>query len=135
MSKILYTKEEVEYLKRNKHVDCCSSKSVTYSTAFKEKAVGLYENEGLTPREIFEDEGFDLSVLGSAKATECLRRWRKTVSKKGIGSLVDTRGTKGGRRKSKNLSNEDQIEYLETQIEYLKAENAFLARLRAKRAE
>jgi hypothetical protein len=43
------------------------------------------------------------------------------------------RGHGGGRPKTKNLSDKEKIEYLETKVAYLKAENDFLAKLRAQR--
>ncbi len=50
--------------------------------------------------------------------------------------LAETRGKgSSGRPRTKNLSDTDKIKRLETQVAYLKAENDFLAKLRAKRAE
>ena len=63
----------------------------------------------------------------------------KIKEKKELSSLdegfIESRGRAGGRIKTKNLSDADKIKRLEAQVAYLKAENDFLAKLRAKRAE
>lgn len=120
----------------NKCVVNCSERSVTYRTNFKEYAVRLYE-QGLTSTEIFKQAGFNLDVIGRDQPAECLRRWRKIVKKKGVEGLAESRGEngRGGRPKTKSLSREERIERLETENAYLKAENAFLAKLRAARRE
>ena len=62
--------------------------------------------------------------------------WNKIFRLKGGAKLkVETRGRGGGRPKTKHLGGEEKIKYLEAQVAYLKAENDFLAKLRAKRAE
>lgn len=132
MSKKIYTKEEQEILQSNKYVVRCTDRSVTYSMNFKKLAIDKYKHDGLLYNEIFEDAGFDLRMLGKGKAKNCLSRWRRSVAIKGLKGLEDTRG-KHGRPKSNFVSNKERIEYLETENAYLKAKNAFLVELRAKR--
>lgn len=137
MSKRIFTKEEIERLLSNPHVANCGERSVTYSQEFKMDALSLYD-QGLTSTEIFTQAGLSLDLIGKDQPQECLGRWRRIVKKKGIEGLAESRGQNakgGGRPKIKGVSDADRIEYLETQIAYLKAENAFLAKLRAKRRE
>lgn len=136
MNEPRFTTEEVDELLVNPNVQSCSEYSITYSQHFKECAVLLYE-QGLTSKEIFKQAGLDLEVIGQDHPKDCLKRWRKIVREKGVGGLAESRGEngKGGGSKTKDVSDVDKIEYLETQIAYLKAENAFLAKLRAKRRE
>jgi len=136
MSKRIFTQEEIEYLLGNVNVAKCSNRSITYTTEFKVKAIELYE-QGFMSTEIFNQAGFDLHLIGKDQPTQCLGRWRRIVKKKGIGGLTESRGEhgKGGRPKTKDVSEADRIEYLEAQVAYLKAENDFLAKLRAKRRE
>lgn len=133
MSKRIFTKEEIDGLFNNVNVASCSERYITYTPDFKKRSVVLYE-QGRTSTEIFIQAGFDLHLIGKKQPKECLNRWRKIVKRKGIEGLVES-GNKGGRPKTKGVSDADRIEYLETQIAYLKAENAFLAKLRAKRRE
>ena len=100
-------------------------------------AVKQYNEEGLTSREIFRQAGFDLNMVGRDTPKSCLKRWNRTYKKKGlVGLQTETRGGGGGRRpKTKKMTGQDRIEYLEAEVAYLRAENDFLIELRAKRAE
>lgn len=138
MYKNMFTQEQIETLLKNKNVLRCSSKSITYHPDFKTRAIRLYYDDGLPPSEIFTEAGFDLAVIGAKTPKDCLRRWRKTVEIKGITGLSEDGrgGTKGGGwPKTKNLTNRERIEYLEAKVAYLKAENDFLAKLRAAKKE
>jgi hypothetical protein len=135
MSKIRYTQEQIKKLLKNKNVSKCSEKSISYNKSFKIEAVHQYNDEGLCSREIFEKAGFDLNVIGKGKAKDCLQDWNKIFRIKGSeGLLNEKRGRDGGRSKTKWKTEAERIEYLEAQVAYLKAENDFLAKLRAKRA-
>jgi len=133
----MLTQEQINELLKNKNVCKCSSKSITYSKEFKLGAVKKYFEEGLSPNEIFRDEGFNLNIIGRDKPKECLRRWRKNYNARGkSGLLKDNRGSSGGRRKKLEFKNkEEEIEYLKTKIRYLDAENDFLAKLRGLKRE
>lgn len=134
MSKRIFTKEQMEGLSKNPHVTRCSEKSVTYAKDFKVLAVKQYI-EGLTSREIFMKAGLDPAILGRKSPKDLLRAWRKIFKTKGVdGLLVDRgKGTGGGRPKTKGITDTDKIKRLETEVAYLKAENDFLAKLRARR--
>jgi len=132
MSKRIFTEEETRQLLVNTSVKACTGKSITYNQSFKEVSVKLYE-EGLTPYEIFVQAGLDPNLVGKDQPSECLRRWRRIVITKGVEGLKEIRGKKGRRPKTKYDSDKEKIEYLEAKVAYLKAENDFLAKLRAQR--
>lgn len=135
MSKRIFTREQVEQLLNNKNV-VRVGKAIVYSKDFKINAVKLYNEQGLTSSEIFRQAGFDLNVIGKEKPKNCLRRWNNAFRIKGeAGIITETRGKGGGRPKTKNLTDSEKIKWLEAENAYLKAENDFLAKLRAKRAE
>jgi len=122
-------------LRNNKNVLRCSSKSISYSSKFKIEAVKQH-SEGIGSREIFTIAGFDMQMIGNDIPKQCLVRWNRIYRLKGEGSLkTEARGRCGGRFKTKGLSEKDKIERLEAEVAYLKAENDFLAKLRARRAE
>jgi transposase len=128
MSKRIFSPKEQELLRSNPNVKRCSEKSITYATEFKERAVRQYE-AGFTTIEIFKTAGFDLNLIGKKQPKGCLRRWR-------IQGCGDKRGThRGARKKNERNTETDRLKWLEAEVKYLKAENAFLAQLRAKRAE
>ncbi len=137
MSKRIFTREQVQQLLNNKNV-VRVGKTIAYNKDFKIRAVKLYEEQGLTSNEIFRQAGFDLNVIGKQKPKDCLMNWKKAYRLKGENGLkIETRGKSGGggRVKTKNLTDAEKIKWLEAENAYLKAENDFLAKLRAKRRE
>lgn len=140
MSKRRFTAEQVADLLKNKNIAKCSEKSITYRQDFKIKAVQRYYDEGISAKQIFQEAGFDLKVIGKDKPKSCLQDWRRIFKTKGSnGLLIENRGKSSGgnkgRPKTKGLTDAKKIEWLEAKVAYLKAENDFLAKLRAKRAE
>ena len=140
MSKRIFIREQIEELLKNKNVAGCSERSITYSKHFKIRAVKLYNECGLTSAEIFKQAGFDRNMIGKDQPKECLKRWNRIYRAKGERGLdIETRGRSGGRPKkpkdTKDTSDTDKIKRLEAEVAYLKAENDFLANLRARRAE
>ena len=138
MNKRMFTKEQIQALLENENVAKCSEKSITYSPEFKLNAIRQYYDCGLSPVQIFVDAGFDLSMIGKQTPKYCLRDWKRVHRKNGAdGLLKERRGRSkgGGRPKTKNLTDQEKIEKLEATVAYLKAENDFLAKLRAAREE
>ena len=135
MSKRIFNKEQMVELTKNKNVQKCSEKSITYNNIFKIKAVKQYYDEYMMPNEIFKQAGFDLEIIGKETPRGCLKSWKKIFQRKGITALrTENRGKGGGRpKKIKDKTDKDKIKRLEATVVYLKAENDFLAKLRAKR--
>ena len=136
MSKRKFTAEQIADLSANKNVIRCSPKSITYSHAFKIDAVKRYNGEGVGARQIFEEAGFNLDVIGNDIPSECVGRWRRTIEWKGEVALsIEKRGKSfgsgKGRPRLKGLTDAEKIKRLELTVLYLKAENDFLAKLRA----
>jgi len=134
-----FTAEQIVNLLKNPNVIKCSSKSIGYAPEFKVYAVTQY-HQGLSAPAIFRAAGFNLRLIGKYKPKNCLRDWREVFSTKGaVGLQVENRGkTKGkgkGRTKTKGLTDQEKIQRLEAHVAYLKAENDFLAKLRAQRRE
>jgi hypothetical protein len=133
MSKRIFTQEQINELLKNNYVTSCREKSISYHKDFKLFAVKQYES-GLPAREIFTQAGFDERVIGSKTPRRCLQRWMKVFRTKGVNHLsLETRGRGGGRPKTHWASDREKLKYLEAQVAYLRAENAFLAKLRKKR--
>ncbi|CUU45725.1 hypothetical protein BCD96_000150 [Clostridium beijerinckii] len=63
MSKKFFSNEEINILSKNKYVKRVSEKGITYTDEFKRLFIA--ENEkGKFPREIFEECGFDINIIG-----------------------------------------------------------------------
>lgn len=133
MSKRIFTQEQVVALQQNPNVLRCSEKSITYHRGFKVIAVKQYQ-EGLSPSAIFKEAGFNSAVIGRHIPKWCLTQWRKLFQQKGeAGFAKETRGGPGRRKSMGQLSDQEKLKYYQAQIAYLKAENAFLAKLRKQR--
>ena len=114
----------------------CSAKSIAFTKAFKVAAVKKY-HAGFPASRIFIDANLNIALIGHDAPSDNLKRWRKIFKARGDAGLQrDGRGAhkKGGRPKDpQRLTEKEKLKYLETQVAYLKAENAFLAKLRKKR--
>lgn len=140
MNKRRFSIEQINELTGNKNVAKCSEKSISYTSAFKIKAVKQYNEEGLVPNQIFKEAGLDLRLIGKHNPKDCLRLWRKIYEAKGEEGLSTenrgkSKGGGGGRPKTKFKDEKEKIKYLEAENAYLKAENDFLAKLRGLRRE
>jgi transposase len=131
-----FTIDQQESLRSNEHVLKCSVTSITYNPAFKRIAVHRYQ-EGCSPKEIFREAGFDLDLIGRDKPKGLIKAWIAIDQKEGV--LAFTQEKRGrnsrGRPKTIGLTQAEQIQRLETEVAYLKAENSFLAKLRAAQME
>jgi len=95
-------------LLENRAVEKCSSKSITYTQAFKEQAIQQYD-AGLTATEIFKEAGFQLNLIGRTQPNECLRRWRRIVNKSGLRGLAETRVKNDTNKKKLGITETDRL--------------------------
>jgi len=128
MSKKLFTNEEVELLSKNKYVKNISQKGITYTDEFKQFFILESEN-GKLPRQIFDEAGFDIDILGIKRVKSSASRWRSSYKYGGAVRLEDARKYNTGRPTTKNLSIEEKYARLEAQNKLLKAENELLKKL------
>ena len=139
MNKSKFSEEQTKELLNNSNVIKCSDKAISYDKNFKVRAVRQYNENGQTAKQIFREAGFDISVIGKDTPNNCLRDWRRIFKLRGIDGLkIENRGRtshRGDRPRTKGLTDADRIKRMEAEIAYLKAENDFLAKLRAKRVE
>lgn len=134
MSKRRFSQAQIIELQANPNIERCSDKSISYSKEFKILAVKKYYEEGYSPTMIFKEAGLDPGLIGEGVPGDSLQRWRRVYATKGSPGLIrEARGGshKGGRPKTKGLTDSDRIKRMEIEIAYLKAENDFLAKLRA----
>jgi len=128
MSKKLFTECQIEILSKNKYVKKVSIKGITYSDEFKRIFISKNER-GKFPRQIFEEYGFDMEIIGESRIRSSGKRWRAAFRKNGIAQLQDTRKFNSGRPSECNLSIEEKYEKLQAKIKLLEAENELLKKL------
>jgi hypothetical protein len=127
-----YSIGEIEQLKQNPCVFSCTGKSINYTYEFKKHALELY-TEGIKAKEIWLRSGFDVGKWKKTYFKDTLKDWKNIVRKAGLEGLQKHGGVQSDR--GPNRTDADRIRRLQLQVNYLEAENGFLAKLRAKRAE
>ena len=136
MSKRRFTKDQIEELLKNKNIEKCSEKSISYSKEFKIRAIKQYNEEGLSSTMIFKQAGFDLNIIGRDTPDRCMNMWRDVFKNKGLEELSkETRGKGRIGKGPQNFkgSDKEKMELLELKIAYLEEENRFLKILRKQR--
>ena len=130
-----FSNEELVELRKHPSVFSCTSKSVNYTYEFKKRALEEHE-KGVHPKEIWKQTGFNTSKWKNHYFRLTIRDWKRIVRRGDLSSLNNQGGVQHDDGITKSLKTEkDKIKRLELQIRYLQAENDFLAKLRAKRAE
>ncbi len=128
MSKKIFTEREIKKLSKNPHVKSVSPKGITYAEDFKR--IFIVETEkGKSPRQIFEENGFEIEIIGMARVESSGRRWRAAYRNNGVVGLRDTRKGNSGRPSEKELSLEEKYIRLEAVNNLLKAENELLKKI------
>lgn len=128
MSKKTFTEKEIKLLSKNPYVKSCSFKGITYTDEFKRHFIAENEN-GKSPKMIFEECGFDQEILGVDRIKSAGKRWRTAYREDGIDGLKDTRKGNSGRPREGELSLEEKYARLEAQVNLLKAENELLKKI------
>lgn len=121
-----FSESDRKSLESNPVVAKVTDSNVSYKSQFKIKAVK--ENlRGLSPKEIFQKAGIDLSLFNPDYAKKTIQRWMKIYNESGEDGLKsDGRGSKAtGRPKGIKFKS------LEEENAYLRAENDFLKKLHA----
>lgn len=121
MAWIKYTHEQITELLKNKYVEKCSSKYITFTKEFKYMLLNMYDN-GKYIKEIFELSWFPNYVINSKTPKRCLDRWRNNRMHKW--RLEDKKWRKKAERIDISKMSKDKY------IEYLETENAILKELK-----
>lgn len=129
MSKKIFTEKEMEFLISNPYVQSVSPKGITYTEEFKRIFITEYD-KGKLPKEIFQEYGFDVSLIGAKRVKASSERWRKAYTEHGVLGLQDARKTSPSRPRKKELTLEEKNARLEAQIRLLQAENELLKKIR-----
>lgn len=128
MTKNYLTSHQQTKLKMNPYVKAVSDKAITYTDEFKQLFI-VQSEAGKLPREIFEEAGFDVEVIGITRVKKAANRWRTAYKEHGVGGLEDTRKYRSGRPLERALSIEEKYMRLEAKMRLLEAENALLKKL------
>jgi transposase len=134
----IFSKEEIAEFNKHPCVFHVSERSIHYTYEFKKRALELH-SQGISPRDIWKRSGFNPERWKYNYTYSTIKDWKRIVEKRGIDGLANFGGFQydGGRTNKRELVRveSDKMKRMELQIKYLQAENDFLAKLRAKRAE
>ena len=128
MSKVIFNDKQIKVLAKNPNVLRVSDKAITYSEEFKNKFIEE-NSKGILPRKIFEDNGFDIEIIGLKRIEQSASRWRKKYADMGVLGLKDSRKSNSGRPLLRELTAQEEIERLKAKISLLEIENEFLKKL------
>ena len=128
MSKVIFNDKQIKLLAKNPNVLRVSDKAITYSEEFKNKFIEE-NSKGILPRKIFEDNGFDIEIIGLKRIEQSAARWRKKYRDMGVLGLKDSRTSNSGRPLLRELTAQEEIERLKAKISLLEIENEFLKKL------
>ena len=128
MNRKLFSNKEIELLRQNKYIKNVTNKNIIYTAEFKRIFIAEYES-GKLPRQIFQDHGFDINILGMERIKSARKGWKKIYEEKGITGFTDTKKLNYERTNDKELSLEEKYARLEAQNHLLKAENELLKKL------
>lgn len=127
----IFTKEQIAELRQHPCIFGVSERLVSYTYEFKKRALELHA-EGISPNEIWRRAGFDVKIWKQGYCGWTIKDWRRMLQNGGLQRLVNLGGVQSDRG---TKDDKDKMKRLELQVKYLEAENDFLAKLRAKRAE
>lgn len=126
MSKLRFSKEDIDKLKDNPYVLNITEKAITYADEFKEKFIELY-NKGVTPTEIFRKCEILPEIIGQKRIDTFSYRVRQKNKNGKI--LEDDRKGKSGRPKTRKLTKDEEIQRLKHKVQYQEQQIEFLKKI------
>ena len=129
MSKLLFTKEQIEELSNNKYVKSITEESIQFTNEFKEIFYRKAKS-GIAPSIILSSLGINPKILGRARIISLSRRIKKQ-GERPEGFERKENSSKGKKRKLSFESKDEELEYYKELAERLSQENEFLKKLKA----
>ncbi|WP_283153616.1 hypothetical protein [Guptibacillus hwajinpoensis] len=121
-----YTSFQKNSLEKNVNIKHVTKKYICYEPSFKLHAVHTYL-KGKKPNQIFEDNDFDLNIIGFEQPERCLTRWKKTFIRFGEEGLLKERRGKFTRSKKDIVeTSEEKLCDAEEVIRLLRVKNRYL---------
>ena len=126
MSKLIFSKEDINRLKDNPYILNITEKAITYADEFKEKFIELY-NKGITPTEIFRKCEIPPEIIGQKRIDTFSYRVKQKIKNGKL--LEDDRKGRSGRPKIKKLTKDEEIQQLRHKIRYQEQQIEFLKKI------
>jgi len=129
MSKRYFSQSEIDLLQSNPNITRVSKHEIHYSESFKMTFMDEYL-KGIMPREIFEQCGLSVELLGKSRIEQAAFRLKKKYSKFGMLGFLDSSKSIINNLAIENLPKEHRVLKLQARIKFLEMENDFLKKLK-----
>lgn len=117
-----FTMDEIKILKQNSYTKNVTGNYIRFTVEFKEKFLEM-RKEGMLPRNIIKQLGYDINILGEARINGISQHIKEQA--RSADGLRENRiynfSNKNNNTPSKVLIHlESEVEYLKSEIEYIK---------------
>lgn len=117
-----FTMDEIKILKQNPYTKNVTGNYIRFTVEFKEKFLEM-RKEGMLPRNIVKQLGYDINILGEARINGISQHIKEQA--RSADGLRENRiynfSNKNNNTPSKVLLHlESEVEYLKSEIEYIK---------------
>lgn len=117
-----FTMDEIKILKQNPYTKNVTGNYIRFTVEFKEKFLEM-RKEGMLPRNIIKQLGYDINILGEARINGISQHIKEQA--RSADGLRENRiynfSNKNNNTPSKVLIHlESEVEYLKSEIEYIK---------------
>lgn len=126
MSKLKFSKEDINKLKDNPYILNISESAITYADEFKEKFMELY-NKGTPPTEIFRACEIYPEIIGQKRIDTFSYRVKQKIKNGKL--LKDERNGKSGRPAIMKLTKDEEIRRLKHKVQYQEQQIEFLKKI------
>ena len=129
--RIFFTEEQMAALRQNPYVYSVTQGTLALTKEFKEIFYAEYQN-GILPRNILEQHGFDLNVLGTRRIWGISQHIRAEYAKYGeFHEGYHARRSPGSNPSgsSQPPTEQEQLKSLQAKVDYLEQEMEFLKKI------
>lgn len=131
MSKKSFTAEEKEILLQNPYTYKVTDHTLSFTKEFKTIFIEKYK-EGVIPRKILTDHGYDPEILGDRRIWGIAQHLREQYVQSGGDFPENYPGSRRAnkpRNTSAQLSDKEELKQLRQEVDYLKQEIEFLKKI------
>lgn len=128
MSKKSFTTEEKEILLQNPYTYKVTDHTLSFTKEFKKIFIEKYR-EGVIPRKILTDHGYDPEMLGDRRIWGIAQHLREQYEDSGGIFNEGHVGYRKHKKPSAQLSEKEELKQLRQEVDYLKQEIEFLKKI------
>lgn len=128
MSRKTFTPEEITILLANSFTYKVTNSTISFTREFKELFIKKY-NEGMTPRQILIECGYNPDMLGDRRIWGIAQHLKEQYTESGGSFSQGYTGCRSSKKTAEHLSEKEEIRLLRQEVDYLKQEIEFLKKI------